>query len=118
MRNPAWNDSEQNAVVALYVAMLLHVQNGEKYSKAAMIRATQNNHSGPIDSGLNTAPLKLRSKGSIESKLMNVTACIEKLGRPDLSMSEHGYRPLSNCQKSLYQAVEMAARSWPQDVAA
>ena len=51
------------------------------------------------------APLMLRSKGSVEMKLMNVTAAVESLGRADLSMAEHGYRPMPNMQKALKDYV-------------
>jgi hypothetical protein len=34
---------------------------------------------------------------------MNLTAIFESLGRHDLSMAEHGYRPLKGYQDSLKQ---------------
>jgi len=100
-----WGLDEIDAGISLYLLMLACAANRRPYNKAAMIRHVQNNHAGPIDSGLNTAPLKERSRGSIEAKLMNVTAAVESLGRPDLSMSEHGYRPFPNMQKALKERV-------------
>jgi len=87
-----WQDREIQAVILLYRAMLNAVVTEKKYTKRHMIIATQ-------ALGLN------RSRGSIEAKLMNVTAATEQLGRSDLSMSDHGYRPLSNMQKALKEAV-------------
>ena len=87
MRNPAWNETEQKQVIELYMAMLTQVKNGRKYSKASMIRETQS---------LGLA----RSKGSIESKLMNLSAIACAANRPDLSMAQHGYKALTNYQSS------------------
>ena len=99
----------------LYFHMLAAAKAGAFYNKAAMIRAKQNNHAGPIDSGLNTAPLKARSRGSIEAKLMNCSAAhrdldIERVTtEPDaITMDGYGYRCLSNYQASLKQAMAAA----------
>lgn len=108
-----WSADENRAIVRLYFDMLNSAANGAEYNKAAMIRAVQNNHSGPIDSGLNTAALKVRSKGSIEAKLMNCTAAHRDLiaagELPDVhTMDGHGYRALSNYQATL----KVALRDW------
>ena len=100
----AWSAAENVAVIALYDAMHIRAWQGEAYNKAAMIREA----SGKIDKFHTcNAPLMLRSKGSIEMKLMNVTAACEALGRKDLSMAEHGFRPMPNMQKALKDAVEV-----------
>ena len=93
-----WTDTENVAVVALYRAMAARVESGEKYNKAAMIREAQ------------AGALADRSRGSIESKLMNVTAIVEQFGC-GRSMANHGYRPLPNYQASLRDAVLDAVKS-------
>lgn len=105
MRNAPWTDQEQAAVVALYFTMLDKAISGLPYNKAAMIRASQNSHAGPIDSGLNTAPLKIRSRGSIEAKLMNVSAAHRDYAPGNTTMDGFGYRCLSNYQSSLKDHV-------------
>lgn len=91
-----WQNNEINALICLYQAMLNAQFEGKKYTKRHMIIAVQ-------ALGLN------RSRGSIEAKLMNMTAAVESIGRPDLSMSDHGYRPLSNMQKELKRLVTLWA---------
>ena len=88
----AWTDKEQQQAIDLYMQMRWCVTSGRKYSKAAMIRDA-------IADGLE------RSKGSIESKLMNISACFLTLNMPDLSMDQHGYKALVNYQASLLDAV-------------
>jgi hypothetical protein len=100
-KSPAWTEPEIRAVVELYAMMRRHVNTGEPYNKARMIR----NQQGPI------GQLRDRSRGSIEAKLMNITGALDRLGRDDLSMSEHGYRPLANMQKALFEAVQRWAAS-------
>lgn len=110
-RPTPWTPGENRAVCALYAAMRQCVDQGKRYQKAGMIRAAQHGV-GPGD--LNWADLLApfagelahRSKGSIEAKLMNVTAALDKLKLYQFSMAEHGYRPLSNVQASLVEAVK------------
>ena len=113
-RPSPWTDTENWALCSLYAAMSLRAVNGMQYNKAAMIREAQNNHAGPIDSGLNTAALKERSRGSIEAKLMNLTAVLESLGLTTYSMARHGYVPLANYQAAL---KEQAQRYWHAQLA-
>lgn len=97
-----WTNAEQLAGIDLYDRMHQCAMSGKAYNKAKMIREAQSDSRA-------TAPhihLSDRSKGSIEMKLMNISAACEALGRPDLSMAEHGYRPMKNMQKSLKDAVE------------
>lgn len=101
-----WTDKEQLAVIALYDQMHSFVMAGIPYNKAQMIRDSQDHEVCEVDHDY-SGELDTRSKGSIEMKLMNVTAACEALGRPDLSMAEHGYRPMKNMQKSLKDAVEV-----------
>ena len=105
-----WNETEIAAGIALYFSMQEKAQSGQPYNKAAMIREAQGEpipHAKPATGATFPVPyLKARSRGSIEAKLMNITACVEKLGRPELSMAEHGYRPLKNYQAALFTAVQ------------
>jgi hypothetical protein len=108
-----WDDTENGGLLALYFMMLDSVQAGEDYSKAELIR---------ISRGINndyTAPLANRSRGSIEFKLMNASAChadliAETLKLPaDMAqavalpqtMHGHGYRALPNYQATLKAAM-------------
>lgn len=110
-KRKAWTDDECRAVVALYFAMLDKATAGAKYNKAAMIRATQEPQQ--INPGDATEPpLAARSRGSIEAKLMNCTAAHEAL-RPVAAarretMNDHGYRALSNYQRSLRDVMAEA----------
>ena len=99
-RAPAWTSEENAAVIALYFMMRHKVDKGELYNKAAMIREAQG-HETPNSPGGSISPLANRSRGSIEAKLMNVTAVLHDLDRHDVSMANHGYRPLSNYQADL-----------------
>ena len=84
-----WSRAENVAVVILYMSMRASVDAGEKYSKAGMIRSAQ------------ADALANRSRGSIEAKLMNMTACLIDLGLAHRSLAEHGYKPAPNYQKDL-----------------
>lgn len=95
-----WIAAELQAGIELYDRMHRCAMTGEPYNKAQMIRDSR-----CLD-GCHQ-PLIGRSKGSIEMKLMNISAACEALGRPDLSMAEHGYRPMKNMQKALKDAVEV-----------
>ena len=100
----AWTDKENAAVVALYFAMLDHATQGTPYNKRAMIRSAQAGqaYGHALE---NRGPLKARSKGSIEAKLMNCTAAHAAL-RPDaVTMDGYGYRALSNMQGALKAAM-------------
>ena len=103
-RKPAWKAEENAACIALYFLMRKAVDDGIEYNKAGMIRHFRGEAIGAwmeIPSGA----LKDRSKGSIEAKLMNVTAVLHDLDRADVSMASHGYRPLSNYQRDLRDMV-------------
>jgi len=77
-----------------------------EYNKAQMVRAVRGVR---LDGSIQNpeAPLKDRSRGSIEAKLMNVTACLRDLGGAftERSLEEQGYRAMSNYQADLKQAV-------------
>lgn len=114
MKGKIWTDHENTALVALYFVMVFKARSGLPYNKAAMIReASIVTHD---DGTLICGPLRDRSRGSIEAKLMNVTAIVESLGWHSFSMSDHGYRPLHNYQKGLAvfvtQGIQDARNKW------
>ena len=108
-KRPApWSAEENTAIVALYFQMLGCVETGHPYSKAGMIRHARGETVGAwmsIESGV----LANRSKGSIEAKLMNVTAAHRDIsaesGGRAVTMDGYGYRALSNYQATLKDAV-------------
>jgi len=108
MRKAPWNDTENQALNSLYHRMHQGVQRTENLNKAALIRIAQG-QAKDTDRATSTdgfaGLLAERSRGSIEAKLMNLTAVLHDLGRAQFSMSEHGYRPLSNYQADLKQAA-------------
>ncbi len=101
-----WTEAENIAVILLYFAMLGRAKSGVAYSKAAMIRGAQGEAEIP-DTGYTIAygPLADRSKGSIEFKLMNCSACHLDLVPDAETMHGHGYRELSNYQADLKAAM-------------
>lgn len=115
-----WTDQENAALVALYFAMLDEAIAGRPYNKAAMIRQFRGEHQDRHNLELSdyVGPLRNRSRGSIEAKLMNASAahrdcylCSDgDLGEPE-TMDGHGYRALPNYQKSLKDAMKAALLS-------
>ena len=97
-RPPPWHEEENAEIIALYFLMHHKASTGQPYNKAAMIRGIQ-----CIDGSHQR--LSSRSHSSIECKLMNVTAALHDLDRFDVSMAEHGYRPLSNYQAGLKEML-------------
>jgi hypothetical protein len=105
-RSPPWNDQENDAVIALYFAMCTHVDNATEYDSAQLIGMAQGmdtdrNSDLPVWAG----QLSNRSRGSIEIKLMNVTACLRSLGYAGTTMEQHGYIAMGNYQSTLKPAV-------------
>ena len=85
-----WTDAEVRTLCALYQSMLTAQRAGERFVKAPAVRAC-------------AAELQ-RSKGSVEAKLMNLSACQRDLGRDYVA----GYKPLPSYAKSMLQIVEGA----------
>jgi len=110
-RAPAWTPAENAAVIALYFAMLDKAVAGQPYTKAAMIRVakegiSEQDMAGPFDYSTPYAGLLgVRTKGSIEAKLMNCTAVHRELAPNATTMDGYGYRALSNYQAALKQAM-------------
>lgn len=79
-----WSEIDVQELIALYFKMLNLQGNGIKYSKAPLVRELMASQG--------------RSKGSIETKLMNVTAALMSLNLPD---TVQGYKALPNYNKDL-----------------
>jgi len=90
-----WSETENAAVSLLYCGMASAVMAGTKYSKAQLIREQQ------------AGELSARSKGSIEAKLMNVSAIVVERALMTRLPSGHvpGYKPAPNYQTALVGAV-------------
>tara|TARA_R110002110_G_scaffold56915_1_gene161519 strand:- start:239 stop:532 length:294 start_codon:yes stop_codon:yes gene_type:complete len=90
----AWSDAENDAICELYAAILAaHHDPDVKLNKAAMIREAR------------LGILSGRSRGSIEAKLMNLTAVLKSLGYAN-TLEHAGYKALSGFQKSLVDAAQ------------
>ena len=114
-RNPPWSDSENHALVALYFVMLDNAVAGKPYNKAAMIRSAQQNPEH-ASQGSFAGNLSERSRGSIESKLMNASAAHRDVYEAaavypaPVTMDGYGYRMLCNYQAALRDAMATAVR--------
>lgn len=99
-----WTPAENLAVSRLYFDMLAAATAGHAYNKAAMIRHAQTpgdfTHSGPY-----SGPLKDRTRGSIEAKLMNCSAAHAAIDPTATTMDGFGYRALANYQATLVDAM-------------
>ena len=89
MRNP-WTPEENTALLTAYGQLVDAQAEGQYLSKAGLIRQLQ--------AGI----LHGRSKGSIEAKLMNISAACVRAGTGYV----RGYKPAPNMQRCL---LDMAA---------
>ena len=112
MAAKAWNQSEIDNCIGLYLSMRVLVEREVPFVKAQLLREIIGEPTPAQPQGNPNAPLYNRTKGSVEMKLMNITAALESLGRDDLSMAEHGYRPLKNMQASLKARVYELVRGY------
>jgi len=112
-RSPAWTPAENAAIVRLYFAMLDAATTGQPYNKAAMIRIAQTG-GGSVTQ---PRPLQMRSKQSIEFKLMNCSAAHASLDPNAETMHSHGYRAMPNYQADLKiaMAAALADREFADD---
>ena len=129
-----WNENEQAAIVAAYNAMLAIEATGYKYNKAAINRylrgedaktdrgrepdrlavnavfdlRTMAEHKAGVPAPVQPArgSLAARSRGSLELKLMNISAARADLKLPTVK----GYKAAGNYQKSLRAEI---LRQWP-----
>lgn len=108
-----WTPAENAALVRLYFDMLGFATGGHPYNKAGMIRTYQ-----ASDEGRHPEALHNRSRGSIEAKLMNATACHRDLVPNAETMDGHGYRALPNYQAALKDAMREALQARGVEVAA
>ena len=83
----AWTSDNVNALLELYGYFLQCQRDGVKYSKAQLVREL--------------AASQGRSKGSVEAKMMNVSAVLQSLGVDWVN----GYKPLGNYNKALLDQV-------------
>ncbi len=90
-----WSDTEIDAIVEDYFNMLRYEQSGQSYNKTSHRLALMNTLE--------------RSKGSIERKHMNISAVMAILGLPYID----GYKPYSNFQRALFEAVEVRLKKNP-----
>lgn len=89
-----WTPAENSALVSCYLSMLRMQNAGTAYSKTAERKRL-------IGSPEEPGPLAFRSHGSIECKLMNVSGCMQALGRHMVK----GYVPMMNYQAPLMAEV-------------
>ena len=82
-----WTDAEVRTLCALYQSMLTAQRSAEPFIKAPAVRAC--------------AASLGRTKGSVEAKLMNLSACQRDLGRDYVA----GYKPLPSYAKSMLPIV-------------
>ncbi len=83
-----WSYSEINAIVGDYFDMLRYEQAGRVFNKTEHRRVLMKTIG--------------RSEGSIDRKHMNISAVMVALGLPYID----GYKPYTNYQKALFEAVE------------
>ena len=83
-----WSEAEIAAIVEDYFEMLAHELEGSRYNKTEHRLALMDT----IE----------RTHGSIERKHMNISAVLAVLGLPYID----GYKPYSNFQQALFEAVE------------
>lgn len=86
-----WTDEDNKEVVDLYNTFLALQESETKYQKAAPVREL--------------AEKQGRSKGSVECKLMNISAIRQEHFKLPIVK---GYKSLSNYNKDLLDAVKVA----------
>ena len=113
-----WTGAEIAAAISLYQTIRSHVvDHASPMTKAELIRYWRGEQ-GPLTllgMSAHHGSLKARSRGSVEAKLMNISACIESMiarrddGHYDyaaeLSLAKHGYKAFGNVQAALADAV-------------
>ena len=96
MRLDDWSDTETDAVVASYFAMLSDELAGQSYVKASHNRLLQEQIG--------------RTRGSIEFKYCNVSAAAKGFGLPIIK----GYQPRFNFQMTLAEAISRWLAKHPE----
>jgi len=96
-----WTPDHVEGMLDLYFSFLASQRADTAYTKAAPIREL--------------AAWQQRSKGSVEAKMMNVSAVLDVLGHDWVN----GFKPLSNYNKALFDQVsEYIQRKQTRKVAA
>jgi hypothetical protein len=90
-RGDNWTQREVELVVADYLEMLILELSGQPYNKSQ----TRRELLATLDAG--------RTKGSVESKRMNISAALLDIGMPCID----GYKPFSNYQKILSEVLDI-----------
>ena len=85
-----WSPIEVLEIISLYQSFLNYQLRGEKYQKASAVRV----YMARLD----------RTRGSIEAKLMNVSAVLQALGMPACIVK--GYKPLANFAVDMIDPVK------------
>ena len=96
-----WEAPELSQVIALYFLFIAN--------QLAGVKVVKSHHYKPLAESLG------RSIGSIESKLMNISACLKFHKRSDLIVK--GYKPLNNFSTDMLEAVEISIISLFKKVA-
>jgi len=121
-KRPApWSAEENRAIVALYFRMLDgSLRTDGLLNKAALVRIAQGQpkgndlHATSIDGF--RSQLQLRSRPSIEMKLMNCSAIHGELTPDSVTMNSHGYRAMPNYQTALKQAMTEHLEQYTLDI--
>jgi hypothetical protein len=82
-----WTPEHVEGMLDLYFSFLKLQREGTAYQKAAPIREL--------------AARQCRSKGSVEAKMMNVSAVLDQCGHDWVN----GFKPLTNYNKALFDQV-------------
>ena len=97
-----WTQTEIDAAVRQYLAMLELEERGQPFTKSEVNRL------------LRTAELERRSRGSVEYRMCNISAVMDKIGRPTIA----GYKPMRNVgarvEKMIEAAVHTRTRIWDE----
>ena len=86
-KRKAWTDADMKKLMGVYNGFLAAELKGEAYTKASAVRSL----AADMD----------RTKGSIEAKMMNVSAVLRDHGKPFVN----GYKPLPNYSKTMVEQV-------------
>ncbi|MNF72806.1 HNH endonuclease [compost metagenome] len=103
--NSDWSDMEIQAAVDAYLSMLSREQNGQKINKA---------HENRV---LREGALAVRTKGSVEFRMQNISTVLVELGRDRIK----GYKPAknvgANVTRSIREALNTPSTLTPDDFA-
>ena len=128
-RGNGWSDDETTRLVKLYLHMLdlqkanklgrTTNANPDHVSKATLVKAFMGDNEARADLRSKGISLEFpeqagRTKGSVETKLMNISASMVALGLPTVT----GYKALSNRSKGLDDVVKATIQGLNQTIGA